>query len=91
MYYRGIMNRIALQQLATVPDIPDYHLMIGSAEQLASVPVLIYQTVVPPEAKALIPPASREEMDTPLNGTTYTTDDFINNTFYLGNPIDGGL
>lgn len=94
MYYRGIVNQIAYNRLTRVPEIPDFHLMVGAAEAHYPVPVLIYKDVPTEQAKALIRPINemkREEVDLPLQGTTYTTDDFVTNTFYLGAPIDGGL
>lgn len=91
MYYRNIVNAIAYNQLTTVPNIPDFKLMVGGAEKLSPLPLLIYKDLSIPQAKALIPPPKREEVDLPLQGTTYTVDDFVNNTFWLGTPIDGGL
>lgn len=48
--YRSVLNAIALSQVATVPNIPDFHLMIGSAECLESLPLLIYKNASVPTA-----------------------------------------
>ena len=91
--YKNVLNAIALSQMPLVPDIPDFHLMVGSAEELAPLPLLIYQQYHNYNIKPLMEPTnnlSKEKVDLPLEGTEYTVDDFVTNTFYLGNPIDGG-
>lgn len=90
VYYRSIANNIALHRLQRPIATPDYRLMVGEAEKLSPLPLLLYRDVPTKQAKALIPPAKRENVDIPLQGTTYTTDDFVNNTFWLGAPIVGG-
>lgn len=46
--YRKALDHIALGVLYKQPNIPDYHLMIGSAERLDGMPLMIYeQTAVP--------------------------------------------
>ena len=48
--YRPILDGFARQSLIKAPNIPDFHLMIGTAECLESLPVLIYaNTYVPNE------------------------------------------
>lgn len=42
--YRNMLNRFALQSVIKAPNIPDFHLMVGSAEDLASLPLLIYDS-----------------------------------------------
>ena len=34
LYYRGIINNIGNSQIKKVPDIPDFKLMVGTAELL---------------------------------------------------------
>ena len=41
--YRQVIDRFALNQLIKNPDIPDFHLMVGSAEILDSLPLLVYE------------------------------------------------
>lgn len=49
MGYRSIIDGIALSQIQRVPDIPDYHLMIGSAEDLSPQPVTVYTNAKVPK------------------------------------------
>lgn len=46
--YRQIIDRFALNQLLKLPNIPDFHLMIGSAEQLDGLPLLVYENAAIP-------------------------------------------
>ena len=48
--YRNILNNIAMSQVATVPNIPDFHLMVGSAECLDGLPLLVYENASVPNA-----------------------------------------
>ena len=41
--YRGVINRFALNTLTKSPNIPDFHLMVGNAETLAPLPLLVYE------------------------------------------------
>ena len=41
--YKGTLNKFALNTLIKAPNIPDYHLMVGSAETLAPLPLLVYE------------------------------------------------
>lgn len=47
--YQNTLNRIALGVLTKPAQIPDYHLMIGSAECLDGLPVLINATQMIPK------------------------------------------
>lgn len=48
--YRNIINAFGLKAMIKNPQIPDYHLMVGSAEELGSLPLLVYtNTSVPKE------------------------------------------
>lgn len=48
MSYRQTIDRIALSQLIKPPNIPDFHLMVGSAEYLGNMPLMVYtETKVP--------------------------------------------
>ena len=46
--YRGTIDRFALNTLIKAPNIPDYHLMVGSAETLAPLPLLVYENAKVP-------------------------------------------
>ena len=47
--YRQVIDAFALQSLAKAPSIPDYHLMVGSAEVLDSLPLLVYEKATIPK------------------------------------------
>ncbi len=92
MEYQTFLNLIGLSVLAKPPCVPDYKLMVGSAETLNSLPLAIYKDYLPPQAKALIEPIqnmSAEDLDPSLVGKTYTPNDFIQDDFFLGEPLGG--
>lgn len=93
LYYRGIIDNIGLNVRRKNPEIPDFHLMVGTAENLASVPLLLYNdfnTYIPKPLQENIEMMKNEDVRQKLNGESYTIDDFVNNTFFLGNVVDGG-
>ena len=47
MTYKQNINRQAYNVINKLPEVPDYHLMIGDAEELNTVPVLVAKTYVP--------------------------------------------
>jgi hypothetical protein len=47
--YKGVINQFALNTLIKQPNIPDFHLMVGSAETLAPLPLLVYATAKIPK------------------------------------------
>lgn len=49
MAYKQTLNAFALKQLHKPVQIPDYHLMVGSAEQLEPLPIMITKNYVPKE------------------------------------------
>lgn len=46
--YRDVINKIAMSQVATAPNIPDFHLMVGSAECLDGLAILVYKNASVP-------------------------------------------
>lgn len=46
--YKSMLNQFALNTLSKLPNIPDYHLMVGSAERLDSLPLLVYKNAKVP-------------------------------------------
>lgn len=50
--YRDVIDRFALMQLLKLPNIPDFHLMIGSAEELNGLPLLVYDSAAIPAGVA---------------------------------------
>lgn len=88
--YKGIVNAFALQQLVKPVFIPDYHLMVGSSEYLASMPMLVYQDyldVIPEPLQKNLTDFSYEQAQTGIENGELTPDDFVGNTFYMGSPL----
>lgn len=62
--YKGILNRFALNTLIKNPNIPDFHLMVGSAETLAPLPLLVYEKAkVPNEVVQIMKETSDTDSD----------------------------
>lgn len=90
--YQHALNTGAYNRLVRPQAIPDFKLMVGSAEALHSLPITMYKDFYGKQAKALIEPIKdlpAEKVDPQLVGKTYEPNDFIYNDFWLGNPIDG--
>lgn len=88
--YRPYVNAHGLQQLLKNPDIPDMRLMIGSAEDLEPLPLLLYANLSPVQAPAVMQTydnLSIEDVQEKIGATSLTVDDFPGNTLYLGDPI----
>ena len=47
--YRNVIDKFALNTLSKLPNIPDFHLMVGSAECLNSLPLLVYKNASIPK------------------------------------------
>ena len=46
---RQRFDKFALNALTKAPNIPDYHLMVGCAEDLTSVPLMVYKNASVPK------------------------------------------
>lgn len=90
--YRQVLNAFALKNLAKMPSIPDYHLMMGAAEELAPVPLLLYEsTLVSPEVikgMQIAENVSNGDIESAIANGTLEVNDFNINIATLG--IDGG-
>lgn len=88
--YRGFLNGLGLMMRAKNPDIPDRKLMVGSAEDHESQPAMVYRDYKTPTYKILSDPlaniSSPDGDAKELVGTVYEPDDFVRNTYYLGEP-----
>ena len=91
MEYNGILNNIALGLLAKPPNIPDFHLMVGTAEHLASLPLLVYQdylNFVPQPLKPEFEQQKYEDVNTQAE-SGLSQNDFIYNTYFIGDALGG--
>ena len=94
MEYRQTLDRIALSVLNRSPDIPDYHLMVGSAEELSPLPVLIPQHEIPKEVAQSLSKLDDIDNDTIaklIDEQSLEINDFNGNTALLGGMIGGAV
>lgn len=92
MEYRQMLDSIALSVLNRTPDIPDYHLMVGTAEELAPLPVLIPQHEIPKEvANSLtqLNDLDNETITQLIEQQSLEINDFNGNTALLAGMIGG--
>lgn len=70
-------------------EIPDFHLMVGTAENLASQPIVNYVDFMPKTTYNLLPDPemSYEQIQENLASGTLTIDDFFANVEPLGDAI----
>ena len=93
MEYRKTINGIARGVLIKPPQIPDYHLMIGTAENMSDIPLLISQTKIPSkvaENLETLNKLSNEEMTQAIADGILEINDFNGNTAIIGSMIGGG-
>lgn len=91
-YYRQLLNAHALKNITKMPNIPDYHLMVGSAEELAGLPTLIHSNYIPEAAKAMtadINKLSDEEVAAALENNNLEVNDFMENVAAIGSGLGG--
>ena len=84
MSYRQVLNDIAMSQLAVSPNIPDFHLMVGSAECLEPLPILVYEN-------ASVPNEVVENMKTVNNMTNEQIEKAIENNQLEVNDMNWNL
>lgn len=88
--YRQFLNKQGAKALLKSPDIPDFHLMVGEAEDLSSKPIMIYENVMPKQVAKYLPrmeDMSYEEVQQNLASGKLTIDDFFSNVYPLGEPL----
>lgn len=84
MAYRQNLDRFALQSVNKMPNIPDYHLMVGSAEDLGSLPLLIYKN-------ASVPKEIAENIQTMQNLNSDDIAEAIANNTLEVNDLNGNM
>lgn len=91
--YRKVLDHIALGVLYKSPDIPDYHLMIGTAERHSELPLLIYQqTAVPSLLVNSMVELSQESSDDialAIENNTLEVNDMNLSVLMIGNGLGG--
>ena len=92
MTYKQNINRQAYNVINKLPDVPDYHLMIGDAEELNTVPVLVAKTYVPKYAvktQADISSATDDEIAFMLENNIIEVNDLNANVMSIGEGLGG--
>ena len=88
--YRDVLNRQGFQSLHAPVQFPDYHLMVGDAEDLTSQPIIIWKDYIPKEQAVMLPDVdemSYEEIQQNLASGKLTINDFFQNIYPLGEPL----
>ena len=92
MAYRQILNGFAMKSLSKMPNIPDYRLMVGSAEDLASLPTLVQANYIPSNLLAMqadVSKLSNEEIANGIENGTLEVNDFMANIGSIGVGLGG--
>jgi len=92
MEYRKVVNGIALNVLLKNPDMPDFHLMVGNAEHLDGVNLMINQTKIPKKvADSLekVNTLSNEKIEESVANNMLEINDYSSNNAILGSMIGG--
>lgn len=89
MSYKNIQNAHALKNVVKPAKIPDYHLMVGTAEDLSSQPLVHYVDFMPKQTYKMLPDnkMTYEDVQANLEAGTLTIDDFFGNVYPLGEAI----
>jgi hypothetical protein len=90
--YRNLINNHAFNQLPLTADIPDYRLSIGYAENLESVPILLFTDYYAPIQRAILPTYQQQGYENfidDFSGDKITMEDFPTNEFWLGSSVVG--
>ena len=79
MAYRQTLNGFALKQLVKPCEIPDYHLMVGSAEDLTPKDVVLYKNYVNKDLvvkQAELTHLADDEIERAINDNLLEVNDF---------------
>lgn len=90
--YRRIINGIAFNVLTKPVEMPDYHLMVGTAENLSDVPLKIKQTKVPTkivENLEKLETLSNDSIENAIANNMLEINDFNGNTAILAGMVGG--
>lgn len=92
MSYRKVLNGIAYKVYKKPVEIPDYHLMIGTAEHLDEIPLLISQAKIPSKvAKNIekIETVTGGDIEQAIADNILEVNDYNGNTAILAGMIGG--
>lgn len=89
--YRKLLNMFGMKTLSKPCMNPDNRLMIGASEDLSSQPIMVFADYMPSNTSALLPKTSDlsyEDVQELLASGQLTIDDFFQNVYPLGNPVE---
>ena len=93
MMYKQSLDMIALGVLLKDPQIPDYHLMVGSAECLDGLPVLINAVQMVPKAindnMKKVADLEDDQLQYMLENNQLEINDYAGNAAIIGSMIGG--
>lgn len=93
MSYRQVLDTHGMGALIKPPQIPDYHLMIGSAERLDGMPLMVYTDYTVPKQVVSgweqYKEMTQEDIEQKINDNTLEVNDFNMNLYYLGGGLGG--
>lgn len=92
MGYRRFLNCIAKKELVKKPEIPDFKLMVGEAENLTPLPLVIYKKGIPKEVAPIVgnvAQLSSEEIAKKLSENTLEVNDMCGNVATIGSALGG--
>lgn len=90
--YMQMLNAHALSQIKRKPDVPDWRLMIGTAEDLTPQPVLIQQYQIPKEVAnnlTKLNQLNNDEIALAIDNNILEVNDYNGNTALLAGFIGG--
>ena len=91
MNYRNVIDRYALNTLFKLPQIPDFHLMVGSAENLDGIPLLVQKNSSVPNAVAEniteMSKSTNDELQQKIADNVIELDDLNFNTATIGDSL----
>lgn len=90
--YRQMLNAFALNTITKAPNIPDYHLMVGSAEYLEGLPLMVAKDYVPKQlakTEAKISNLTDDEIAKAIENNILEPNDFPSNLASIGNGLGG--
>ena len=90
--YRKILNAHALKHITKAPNIPDYHLMVGSADELSGLPTLVNTNYVPDAVRVMTADVNKltdEEIAQALESNRLEVNDFMENVASIGAGLGG--
>lgn len=91
MSYRQQINKHGLRALNKAPNIPDYHLMVGSAEDLSSKPLVLYEKALPDNVGNMVRASQAlkedENLQEKLNTNVLEVNDIMGNISLIGSGL----